>query len=153
MPLAITKKAYEFWAARPQEHAIIVLMASKETWHEPDSEALDAKLQELDATFDHAGEVDFDNSPDFIKILASLSVITQMYLVRRYEMAFPGAGADILKLASSLQNNEDYKAYADVIVRRFAVFERMKLLKKVFSVDRLQQLKNFIDSHPDTLKS
>lgn len=152
MPLTITQKAYQYWSQRPEEYAIILLMSSKETWCEPDSEVLDAKLQELDATFDHAGEVDFENSPDFLKALASLSVGTHMYLMRRYEMAFPGAGSDLLKLAQSLLSHDAYRVYAEVIMRRFAVFERIKIFSKVFAIEKLQKVHDFLKNNQELIK-
>lgn len=145
MQTGIVNKAHQFWKdTNLVEYQILLLMESAEPQPENISSELGALLQQLDQSFDQPGGVDFDQSLGLLKVLSSLSVVLEFYLVRRYDLAYPGASADILGLANSHLKDTEYGAYANHLLRRHIVFERMKILRRVFDLERLSTIGDFV---------
>ena len=146
MQASTIEKSHKFWQEMdPVGYQILLSMASTEKLSGYTlNDNLEQLLAQLDRSFERPGGVDFEQSPTVVKILASLNVILEFYLVRRYDLAYPGASADILSLANVYTKDADYGSYAELLLRRHVVFERTKILRRVFSEERLEAVASFI---------
>lgn len=145
MQVGIISKAYKFWQETdPVGYQILLSMASTQPKAGLINDEVSQRIEQLDQAFDRPGGVDFTQSLDILKILGSLDIVLEFYLVKRYDLAYPGASADLFSLANAQLNNPDYGAYAKSLLRRHVVFERMKILYQVFAPERSEVLVNFI---------
>ncbi len=148
----IVKRAYSYWQAaeRQEERRVVFLLASAEDNLCQITQELNYELLRMDNSFNHPGSIDFDGQPEIIKIMASVNAVVELYLMRRYDYAFPGASADLLNLANKCLTESQYSEYveyASLLLRRHIVFERMKILRQVMDPVRCEAVLSFINNY------
>ncbi len=128
----------QFWHEYrdPAIYRLICFMESVENWVPEDSEELEAAIDKLGATLDDIGNRELGNDDKFIKTCCSLSSGRSLRLLQILDIANPGAASRLLIHAEEETKNE--KDLHAVFLRRNIVFERLRLMTRVFSKQRME---------------
>lgn len=137
MPDLSIEGTNKFWAEYPDPmiYRVITFMESVESWTRDGNPQLEEALKKLGDTLDNIGNVDLQEEDKFIELCTQIKTGRALRLLQCMDTAHPGAASKLLMHAeTSTLSNDDFYA---VFLRRNAVFERMRLLGRVFSPERL----------------
>lgn len=138
MPNLDLASAREFWKGYddPMIYRVIAFMETVEDWTydgNPDLEQLIAQLgQHLDAI----KRFDLGKEEQFIILLAHLKTSRILRLLQAIDSIEPGSASKVLMYAE--ENNTPENILTGLFLRRNIVFERLRLLSRVFSSERFE---------------
>lgn len=138
MPDLGDKAVHEFWRdyQDPMIHRVITFMESVEDWTYDNDADIEKALKTLGETLEDIGDIDLQQELPLIDVLAHIKTGRGLRILMCLDMAYPGAASKVLMKAE-----ETTKSQADnagFFLRRNVVFERLRLLGRVFSEERLK---------------
>lgn len=145
MPDLSHKSVHQFWNDYQDTtiYRVIAFMEGHEDWTMDGDPALESALKKLGDTLEDIGNIDLQQEDDFIKLCAHLKIGRALRLLMCIDTAYPGAAAKVLMHAEeSTQNEEDL---AGIFLRRNIVFERLRLLGRVFAPDRFKLIQKALE--------
>jgi len=131
------KSSLNFWFEYKDSiiYRVITYMESVEHWTIDDHLELEAALSSLGDTMDNVGNIDLQKEDEFIKIAAYMKASRALRLLQAMDTAHPGAASKLLTHAEKQSTSPDDAA--GLFLRRNVIFERLRLLTRVFSPERL----------------
>lgn len=131
------KEAHDFWRdyQDPTIHRIVSLMESVESWTFDGIEEIENLLADLGDLFKDIGKIDLQQEANFVEMLAHIKMTRVLYIMQQVDMAYPGGASKILMHAE--KNSLSEEDSNGLFLRRNVVFERLRLLTRLFSPDRL----------------
>lgn len=138
MPDLSYKSVHQFWRdyQDPMIHRVITFMESVEDWTLDGDSEVEACIKLLGNTLDEIGNIDLQQENAMIEVLAHIKTGRGLRLLMCLDMAYPGAAAKILMKAEEITRSQSDNA--GLFLRRNVVFERLRLLGRVFADDRLK---------------
>ena len=130
---------HKFWSEYedPMIYRVIAFMEGVENWALDGEENLEAALSQLGEELDNISKLDMGalgHEDGFIRIACNIKTGRALRLLQAIDTAHPGSASRLLIHAEeNSQNNEDP---AGIFLRRNIVFERLRLLTRVFSPER-----------------
>jgi intracellular multiplication protein IcmW len=137
MPDLSLEATHEFWKAYhdPMIYRTLVFMESVENWPLDGNPALEEKLEKLGVVLDDIGNLELQEENKMIELAAYIKATRYLRFLYALDTAHPGAASKLLMHAETQsQSNDDYFG---LLLRRNLVFERLRLLGRVFSPERL----------------
>lgn len=140
MPDLSNKGSHKFWHEYPDPIAykIISFLEGVENWTLDGDPQLETALTELGKALDKIGNIDLQDEDSFIKISSYIKTGRALRLLHCMDTAHPGAASKILMHAEA-QDKKTNKA-AELFLKRNVVFERMRLISRIFSKERLDAI-------------
>lgn len=138
MPDFSHKAVHEFWNEYqdPTIYKVISFMEGVEDWTADGDPMVEQAINELGETLEDIGNIDLKLEDQMIKLCTYLKTGRGLRILMALDMAYPGAAAKILMHAEEItKSNEDVPG---VFLRRNIVFERLRLLSRVFAPDRFK---------------
>ena len=138
MPDLSHKATHEFWSTfqDPTIYRVISFMEGVEEWTMDGDPGLEDALVRLGQTLEDVGNIDLQLEDYMIDVCTYLKTGRYLRLLMTLDMAYPGAAAKILMHAEeATKSNEDL---AGIFLRRNIVFERLRLISRVFAPDRFK---------------
>lgn len=129
--------AHKFWRdyIDPMIYRVISFMEGVEDWTLDGDPELEAAIKKLGDAFEHIGNFELGKSDDFITLAANIKMARALRLLQAMDTAHPGAASKLLIHAEEVsQGNDDAPG---LFLRRNIVFERLRLLARIFAVDRI----------------
>lgn len=138
MPDLSHPAVHRFWHEYPDHmiYRVICFMEGVEDWTVDGDPTLEAALKKLGDTLEDIGNIDLKQEDNMIQIAAYLKTGRGLRLLMCLDTAYPGAAAKILMHAE--QTTRSDKDAAGLLLRRNIVFERLRLLGRVFSGERIK---------------
>ena len=138
MPDFSHKAVHQFWYdyQDPIIYRVITFMESMEDWTQDGNSELEAALQRLGDTLEDIGNIDLQLEEEIIKVAAHVTTGRGLRLLMCLDTAYPGAAAKVLMHAEEITKSET--DMPGVFLRRNIVFERLRLLGRVFSEERFK---------------
>lgn len=141
MPDLSQKGAHEFWNGYedPMIYRVITFMEGVEDWTLDGNPNLEKALQALGEELDNINKVDLSelgHENNFIRIACNIKSGRALRLLQAMDTVHPGSASKILIHAE--ETSESTEDTAGIFLRRNIVFERLRLLARVFSEERLQ---------------
>lgn len=138
MPNLSYEAVHQFWREYqdPMILRVITFMESVEDWTLDGDKELEAEMKKLGEILEDIGNIELQQENAMIEVLAHIKSGRGLRLLMCLDMAYPGAAAKVLMKAE-----ETTKSQADnagLFLRRNIVFERLRLLGRVFADDRLK---------------
>lgn len=138
MPDLSHKAVHDFWSEYqdPTIYKVITFMEGVEDWTLDGNPELEESLKKLGQTLDDIGNIDLQQEDNLIQLVAHIKTGRGLRVLMALDMAYPGAAAKVLMRAE-----EKTKSDADtpgIFLRRNIVFERLRLLGRVFGPDRFK---------------
>ena len=138
MPDLSHKAVHQFWHdyKDPIIYRVIAFMEGVEDWTIDGNPALEAALKELGNTLEDIGNIDLKQEDAVIQLVTYLKTGRGLRLLMCLDTAYPGAAAKVLMHAEEMTKAD--QDTAGIFLRRNIVFERLRLLGRVFAPDRFK---------------
>jgi len=138
MPNFHYQAVHEFWREYqdPTIHRVITFMESVEDWTLDGDPALEEAITALGDALEDIGNIELQQEEEMIAVLAHIKTGRGLRLLMCLDMAYPGAAAKVLMKAE--EKTLSQADNAGLFLRRNVVFERLRLLGRVFGKDRLE---------------
>lgn len=141
MPDLSLQAAHHFWKDYPDPmiYRVISFMEGIENWTLDNEPELESAMQELGEQLDNIGKIDLNalgHEVDFIRIGNFLRTSRVLRLLQAIDSVHPGSASKVLMHAE--EHSEGTLDPAGLFLRRNIVFERLRLLARVFAVQRVK---------------
>jgi len=136
MPDLSNQACHDFWHEYrdPMIYRVICFMESVEDWTLDNHPDLEAAMAELGEALEDIGNIDLQNEAEFIRVAAYIKAGRGLRLLQTLDTAYPGAASKLLMYAE--ENTTSSDDVPGLFLRRNIVFERLRLLGRVFSPER-----------------
>lgn len=140
MPDLSNVACHKFWHEYhdPMIYRVISFMESVENWTLDEDPNLEDSINKLGETLEDIGNIDLHNEENFIKLAAYIKAGRGLRLLQCLDVAYPGAASKLLMYAE--ENTKSTEDIPGLFLRRNIVFERLRLLGRVFAPERLSLL-------------
>lgn len=130
------KSSNEFWKNfdDPMIYRVIAFMETVETWCLDGDPALEAQITRLSDSLEKLSTFDLDKEEQFVTLCAHIKSSRILRLLQAIDTIDPGSASKLLMYAE--ENNSPDHIMANLFLRRNIVFERLRLLARVFSPER-----------------
>ena len=141
MPNLSHQASAEYWSSYKDSiiYRVITFMESVEDWTLDGDEDLEQAITLLGETLDNLASVnlnELNESKRFIELAANIKTGRGLRLLQALDMAHPGSASRVLMYAE--ENSLGGQDAAGFFLKRNIVFERLRLLSRTFSEDRLK---------------
>lgn len=138
MPDLSHPAVHQFWYdyKDPLIYRVIAFMEGVEDWTIDGDPKLEAALKELGTVLDDIGNIDLQQEDKMIQLATHLKTGRGLRLLMCLDTAYPGAAAKILMHAEEITKSDT--DMPGIFLRRNIVFERLRLLGRVFAPDRFK---------------
>lgn len=137
MPDISHEGVHQFWKQYhdPMIYRVVAFMEGVEDWPLDGHPDLEAAIKKLGDQLDHVGNYELGKADEFIKLACHIKTGRALRLLQAMDTAHPGAASKLLIHAEEIsQSNDDLPG---LFLRRNIVFERLRLLTRVFAPERL----------------
>lgn len=145
MPDLSHQAVHRFWHEYqdPMIYRVITFMEGVEDWTQDGDPEFETALKALGDALEDIGNIDLSLEEDMVKLVAHVKTGRGLRLLMCLDMAYPGAAAKVLMHAEEItQSEEDLPG---LFLRRNIVFERLRLLGRVFGPDRFKIVLNALE--------
>lgn len=149
MPDLSNEAVHQFWKdyKDPMIYRVISFMESVEDWTLDDQPELEAAMARLGETLEDIGNIDLQQEDEFIKVATYIKAGRGLRLLQCMDVAYPGAASKLLMHAE--ENTQSIEDVPGLFLRRNIVFERLRLLARVFAPERFQLLLKALEEEHD----
>jgi intracellular multiplication protein IcmW len=136
MPQLDLTAAHEFWKNYddPMIYRVIAFMESAEEWTLDGDPGLEAALQTLGDMLDQLSRFELGKEEQFIAFCSHIKTSRILRLLQAVDTIDPGSASKLLMYAE--EHNSPDNILAGLFLRRNIIFERLRLLARVFSAER-----------------
>jgi intracellular multiplication protein IcmW len=127
--------AHKFWSSYddPNIYKAILFMDANESWTLDGDEVLETHITKLSIAFEKATEI--KSQDKLIKFLSIIKTSRVLYILQNLDNHNPGTASRLLMYA---EEKKDSNEWANLLLKRNVVFERLRILSRLFSPQRLQ---------------
>lgn len=138
MPTLDLKGSHEFWKNYddPMIYRVISFMESAENWTLDGDPALEEAMEKLGQALDELTSFELGKEDQFITLCSHIKTSRILRLLQAIDTIDPGSASKLLMYAE--ENNNPENVMAGLFLRRNIVFERLRLLSRVFGEDRFE---------------
>ena len=150
MPDLSPEASHRFWFEYndPAIYKAIGFLESVEDWTLEAAEGMAESLVKLGKALDTIGQIEFANEALFVKGAAFLKSSQILRILQAIDAAHPGSASKVLVHAEENMDNEEEPRHRFFIQRNIA-FERLRLLGRVFSQERMKLALDALDTDRD----
>lgn len=136
MPKLDLLSSHEFWKNYddPMIYRVISFMETVEDFTLDGTPALEQSMTKLGEIFDELSSFELSKEDQFIALCSHIKTSRILRLLQSIDTIDPGSASKLLMYAE--ENNSPENIMAGLFLRRNIVFERLRLLARVFSEDR-----------------
>lgn len=136
MPDLSNEAVHQFWHEYkdPMIYRVISFMEGVENWTLDGDEALESAMAKLGEALEDIGNIDLQQEDQFIQVATYIKAGRALRLLQCMDIAYPGAASKLLMHAEETSQSSD--DVPGLFLRRNIVFERLRLLGRVFSPER-----------------
>jgi intracellular multiplication protein IcmW len=128
--------AHEYWKNYhdPMIYRVIAFMETVEDWTYDNNAELEQVINQLGDGFGQLSKFELSKEAQFVNMCAHLKTSRILYLLQTIDTIDPGSASRVLMYAE--ENNTDEQAITRLFLHRNIVFERLRLLARIFSSQR-----------------
>lgn len=140
MPKLDLDSAHEFWKNYddPMIYRVISFMETAENFTLDGNPQLEENITKLGDALDALSTFELGKEDEFVTLCSHLKTSRILRLLQAIDTIDPGSASKLLMYAE--ENNSPENAMASLFLRRNIVFERLRLLARVFSPERFELL-------------
>lgn len=140
MPDLSSQAIHRFWKdyQDPMIYRVVSFMENVENWTHDGDPDLEAAVAELGKELDDIGKISLDELGQqeiLIRLADNIKMGRALRLLQALDTTHPGSASKLLMHAEEISQSPDDEA--GLFLRRNIVFERLRLLSRVFSSPRL----------------
>lgn len=138
MPKLDLTSSHEFWKNYddPMIYRVISFMESVEHFSMDGNPALERAITKLGDGLDELSSFELGKEDQFITLCSHIKTSRILRLLQSIDTIDPGSASKLLMYAE--ENNSPEHVMAGLFLRRNIVFERLRLLARVFSAERFK---------------
>lgn len=141
MPDLSYEESSQYWFdyVDPMIYRVITFMEGVESWTLDGHPELEEAIKKLGNELDDISKVDMGqlgNEEAFIRLACNIKSGRALRLLQALDTVHPGAASRLLIFAE--ENTQSSDDTAGIFLRRNIIFERLRLLGRVFSEERFQ---------------
>lgn len=138
MPALDLRASHEFWKnyEDPMIFRVIAFMESVEGWTLDGDAALEEAINTIGDNLDKITRFELGKEEQFVALCAHIKTSRILRLLQAIDTIDPGSASKVLMYAE--ENNTPENVLAGLFLRRNIVFERLRLLSRVFSAPRFE---------------
>lgn len=138
MPKLDLQASHEYWKSYddPMIYRVISFMETAEDWTLDGNPELEQALDSIGETLETLTRFELSKEDLFITLCAHVKTSRILRLLQAIDLIDPGSASKLLMYAE--ENNTPENLMANLFLRRNIVFERLRLLARVFSVERFE---------------
>ncbi len=136
MPKLDLESSHDFWKNYddPMIYRVISFMETVEGWTLDGDPALEEAVDSFGNTLDQLSRFELGKEEQFVSLCAHIKTSRILRILQSIDTIEPGSASKVLMYAE--ENNTPENVLAGLFLRRNIVFERLRLLARVFSTDR-----------------
>jgi len=136
MPNLDLTSSHEFWKNYddPMIYRVIAFMETVENFTLDGNPALEQSMKKLGEALDELKSFELGKEDEFVALCAHIKTSRILRLLQSIDTIDPGSASKLLMYAE--ENNSPDNLMAGLFLRRNIVFERLRLLARVFAPDR-----------------
>lgn len=136
MPKLDLTSSHEFWKNYddPMIYRVISFMETAEDFTLDGTPALEQSINQLGEILDQLSSFELGKEDQFIVLTSHIKTSRILRLLQAIDTIDPGSASKLLMYAE--ENNTPDNVMAGLFLRRNIVFERLRLLARVFSTER-----------------
>ncbi len=138
MPDLSHEGVHRFWKdyQDPTIYRVIAFMEAVEEWTQDGNPAFEEAMEKLGDKLDEVGNYELGKEEAFIDIAGHIKSGRSLRLLQAMDTAHPGAASKLL--IYSEENSQSSEDPCGLFLRRNIVFERLRLLSRVFAPERFE---------------
>lgn len=135
MPKLDLSSSHEFWKQYNDMtiYRVVSFMESVETWTKDGDTNLEAAIDELGEALESLSKLEMSEEETFIKIATFLKMPRLLRMLQAVDTISPGSASKVLMYSEEKAVGNDL---ISLFLKRNIVFERLRLLSRVFSPER-----------------
>ncbi len=136
MPNLDLQASHEFWKnyEDPMIYRVIAFMETVEAWTLDGDPALEKEVEAIGHNLDQLSRFELSKEEQFVRLCAHLKTSRILRILQAIDTIDPGSASKVLMYAE--ENNTPDNLLAGLFLRRHIVFERLRLIGRVFSKQR-----------------
>lgn len=140
MPKLDLLGSHEFWKNYddPMIYRVISFMETVETFTLDGNPALEQSMTKLGEALDNLTSFELGKEDQFVALCSHIKTSRILRLLQSIDTIDPGSASKLLMYAE--ENNTPENTMASLFLRRNIIFERLRLLARVFSTERLDMV-------------
>lgn len=148
MPDLSHEASSQYWHGfvDPMIYRVITFMESVEDWTLDGDPELEAAIKKLGEELDNIGAIDMNklgHEEKFIRIVGNIKSGRGLRLLQAIDVVHPGSASKVLmKAEESTMSSYDPPGF---FLKRNIIFERLRLLSRVFSEQRLRLISRALE--------
>lgn len=149
MPDLSQEESLEFWKNYPDDmiFRVLSLMESKETWIYDGNPELETLMKKIGDILEGMTQFELKNQADYVNLGNYIYMSRILRLMQAIDTAHPGSASRLLMYAEeNTKNDEDP---CGLFLKRNIAFERLRLLARVFSAERLALIQKALERDED----
>ena len=137
--------AHEFWRNYDDSmiYRVIAFMETAETWTMDGNPALERALTKLGDELEKLTSFELGKEEEFVSVCAHIRTSRILRLLQAIDSIDPGSASKVLMYAEE-HNGPDHPM-ANLFLRRNIVFERLRLLARIFSTQRIDMMLKLLE--------
>lgn len=145
MPGLDLATSHDFWRQYddPTIYRVIAFMETVENFTLDGTPDLEEAMQRLGNALDGLSSFELSNEEDFIALSSHIKTSRILRLLQSIDTIDPGSASKLLMYAE--ENNTPENIMAGLFLRRNIIFERLRLLSRVFSAERFKLLMKVLE--------
>ncbi len=138
MPKLDLESSHEFWKNYddPMIYRVIAFMETAEGWSLDGNPQLEKIIDAIGSALDDLNSFELGKEEQFVTLCAHLKSSRILRLLQAIDTIDPGSASKLLMYAE--ENNTPENTMAGLFLKRNIVFERLRLLARVFSLERFE---------------
>jgi intracellular multiplication protein IcmW len=138
MPNLDLQSSHEFWKnyEDPMIYRVIAFMEAVESWTLDGDVNLEAAIKEFGDNLDQLSRFELSKEEQFVAVCAHIKTSRILRILQSIDSIDPGSASKVLMYAE--ENNNPDNILAGLFLRRNIVFERLRLLSRVFAPTRFE---------------
>lgn len=147
MPELDLLSSHRFWYAYrdPMIYRVLAFMESMETWNPDGDPNLEAAMKQLGEVLDTTDNFELKKESEFISLVSSLKMTRVLRIMQAIDSLDPGSASKLLMYAE--EHSKSSADNAGLFLRRNIVFERLRLLARIFDPKRLELIIKAVDEN------
>ena len=145
MPKLDLQASHEFWKNYddPMIYRVISFMESAEDWSYDGNPDIERAMDTLGDALDQLSRFDLGKEDQFISLCCHIKTSRILRLLQAIDTIDPGSASKLLMYAE--ENNTPENQLTGLFLRRNIIFERLRLLSRVFSPERFDLVLNALE--------
>lgn len=138
MPALDLQSSHAFWKNYddPMIYRVIAFMETVEAWTLDGNPDLEAAITRFGSSLDNLTRFELSKEEQFVALCAHIKTSRILRILQAIDTIDPGSASKVLMFAE--ENNSPDNLLAGLFLRRNIVFERLRLLARVFAPQRIE---------------